>query len=199
MCVGIDLSLRSTGLVYMGKNGEVKYKLVMSDSKNLNDEELLIYNAHEIYKFIKKCNPSKIALEGLSFNSVSSSKDIIAGNFWYLRAELCKLCPDIEVEIVPVLTWRSKLFNKEERTLLKENNTKVKELKKVLMTLPKEEKTKAVLENEQLILNSDIKYVTWAKLPEPYKSEFHKIGIRKGCYDLSDAYHICNHIFKNHK
>lgn len=196
MYLGIDLSLRSTGLVFINKD-TVIYKLISSDSKNLNDEELLIYNSYQICKFIKECNPTHIGLEGLSFGSISASKDILAGNFWHLRAEICILFPDIIVDIVPVLSWRSKLFNKEERTLLKENMGKVKALKEEMKNFSKEDKKKLVLDNEELILNSDIKYVTWKKVPEPYKSEFEKIGFRKGAYDLSDAYHIAKYIENN--
>lgn len=194
MHLGIDLSLRSTGLVFIDNHDNVKYKLVTSDSKKLNDEELLMYNIDEILDFIEWNKPTHIGLEGLSFNSVSSSKDIIAGSFWYLRVMLKKYYPHIKVDIIPVLTWRSKLFNKEERKILKETVAQVKLLKKELMKLSKEEKKIKVLENEQLILNSDIKYVTWEKLPEPYKSEFENIGFKKGGYDLSDAMHIANYI-----
>lgn len=194
MYLGIDLSLRSTGLVSIDKFDIVTYKLITSDSKNLNDEELLNYNANEIIKYIKEHKIASIGLEGLSFGSISASKDIIAGNFWYLKTRIKLECPEVEVIIVPVLSWRSKLFNKEERKTLKENSASVKLLKKELKSLSKEDKKKKAIENEQLILNSDIKYVTWLKLPEPYKSQFENIGFKKGCYDLTDAFWICNHI-----
>jgi hypothetical protein len=191
MCLGIDLSMRSTGLFY--KNGDVtKYKLVVPP-KDYCDEELLVYVCTQISLFIQETNPEKINLEGLSFGSVSSSKDLIAGNFWSVRKMLYTDYPRIEVEIIPVLSWRSPLFNKEERANLKLTVSLVKKLKEVMADLPKDEKKAMALENESLIRSADIKHLTWCKLPEVLRAEFEAIGFKKGCYDLTDAYFICNH------
>lgn len=190
--LGIDLSLRSTGLVYINQD-QIDYRLITSDSKKLNDEELLLYNIREILSFVSKYEPDYIGLEGLSFGSISSSKDILAGNFWFLRTQLYTNYNSI-VEIIPVLTWRSKLFNKEERAELKENDKKVKELKKIITKAPKEEKKQLLLDNEHLIEKANVKYVTWEKLPEPIKTDFHNIGFTKGGFDLTDAYFIANHM-----
>lgn len=195
--LGIDLSLRSTGLVYISKDNSIKYKLITSDAKTLNDEPLLKKNAEMIMEFIKECNPDCVGLEGLSFGSISNSKDIIAGNFWNIRLELYKNA--YYLEVIPVLTWRSKLFNKDERKELKENTAKLNQLKKYSKSLSKEDKKQVLLDNEELILRSNIKYLTWEKLPEPYKSEFRKIGFNKGCFDLTDAYFIAQHLKSNHK
>jgi hypothetical protein len=187
--LGIDLSLRSTGLVFLNQD-HIEYKLITSDAKKLNDEELLLYNIKEILAFIDYHRPKYIGLEGLSFGSVSSSKDILAGNFWCLRTAIYEklTTPDI----IPVLTWRSKLFDKVERAELKRNMELVKELKKEVAKLPKEEKKQLLLDNELLIERANIKYVTWEKLPEPIKSDFHKVGFTKGGFDLTDAYFIAD-------
>ena len=192
--IGIDLSLRSTGLVYLNDN-EFDYRLIVTDSKKLNDEELLIHNTNEILKFINKYEPEYIALEGLSFGSVSSSKDIIAGNFWHLRTELFKnWSGKSKIEIIPVLTWRSPLFDKDERKLLKENTKELAVRKKALVGKSKEEKKIFTEENAELTLKSNIKYLTWCKLPEPIKNTFKEVGFTKGGFDLTDAYFIAKHI-----
>ena len=194
MFLAIDLSLRSTGLVCI-KQDQFDYKLVTSDSKKINDEKLLIYNWNEIEQFINKNRPTYIAIEGLSFGSLSSSKDILAGNFWYVRTKIAELYPDVIVDIIPVLTWRSPLFNKQERLELKENTKKFKELKVLIKEVKfKEEKNKILLDNEMIIERSNIKYLTWEKLPEPIKSKFHKIGFNKGGFDLTDAYFIAKYV-----
>jgi len=190
--LSIDLSLRSTGMVY--RNGDtIKYKLI-NPPKEYNDESLLVYIKTHISLFIQECKPTLIGLEGLSFGSVSSSKDIIAGNFWCVREMLFTDYPSILVEIIPVLTWRSPLFNKDERKKLKEIVLQVKLLKKEMETLSKVDKKALALENEELIRLSDIKYQTWLKVPEPYKTEFETYGGSKGKFDLSDAYFICEYL-----
>lgn len=189
--LGIDLSLRSTGLVFLNQD-QIEYKLITSDAKKLNGEELLLYNIKEILEFIDYHRPKYIGLEGLSFGSVSSSKDILAGNFWYLRTMIYQNY--VTPEIIPVLTWRCPLFNKEERAELKCNMGLLNELKKQLIKLPKDEKKQLLLDNELLIERANIKYVTWEKLPEPIKSDFEKIGFSKGGFDLTDAYFIADYM-----
>ena len=192
--IGIDLSLRSSCIVYLSDN-EFEYRLITSDSKKLNDEELLIYNSNEILKFINRFEPDYIALEGLSFGSISSSKDIIAGNFWHLRTQLFKnWSGKSKIEIVPVLSWRSPLFNKEERASLKENTKKMNTLKKSMVGKTREEKKALAVLNSELVLKTNIKYLTWEKLPEQLKTEFDKVGFTKGGFDCTDAYFIAKHV-----
>ena len=187
----IDLSLRSTGIVF--SNGEtLKYDLIKTKADELNGEELLDFTAKYIINFIHNyCpQPDLIVIEGLSFNSVSSSKDIIAGNFWHTRVALKKEFPTVPLEIVEVLSWRSPLFVKQERDLLNVNKKLVAILKEEMKLLSKAEKKVVALENEQLILDSNIKYLTYMKVPEPYRSEFNKFGFNSGCFDLADSYFI---------
>jgi hypothetical protein len=195
--IGIDLSLRSTGLVCVD-NSNFDYKLIVTDPKKLNDEELIAYNWTLIELFITKHNPTHIAIEGLSFNSLSSSKDLLAGNFWYIRTRLFASYPEIKVDIIPVLTWRSPLFNKEERKSLKECDKKVKDLKKLMKTMTKDQKAECAIENKEIIQGANIKYLTWMKLPDIIKSEFHKVGFTKGGFDLTDAYFLAKHMEKQY-
>jgi hypothetical protein len=192
--IGIDLSMRGTGLSFVDGD-KFEYKLIKTDSKILNDEQLLIHIAKEVIVFIKKHDPEKIGLEGLSFGSLSGAKDIIAGNFWYLRTEIFKEL-NRHVEIIPVLTWRSPLFTKEDRKILKEYSIKMKALKvkiKSLKTL--KEKKQLKLDNMEIVLNSDIKYLTWLKLPANIRSVFEEeVGFDKGGADLTDAYFIAKYL-----
>lgn len=192
--IGIDLSMRCTGLSFIDGD-KFEYKLVKTDAKKLNNEELLIHTANEVIDFIKKYNPDKIGLEGLSFGSLSGSKDILAGNFWYIRTEIFRQL-GYHVDIIPVLTWRSPLFNKEERKVLKEYSVKMKELKAELKLIKSlKEKNLFNLDNIEIIRNADIKYLTWMKLPDNIRSVLEaEVGFDKGGADLTDAYFIAKYI-----
>lgn len=198
--IGLDVSLRSSGLTFFDTDtNQFEYKLIQPSPKVYNDEDLLIYITDEILSFITIYKPSHIGLEGLSYNSLSSNKDLIDGLHWMLRCEIIKQFPYIKLDVVPVLTWRSKIFNKEERKLIKEISDKVKLLKIELKSLSKEDKKILALENENLIRSNDIKFQTWLKLPEPYKSMFEDIGFKKGCFDLSDSFFINQYVSNLYK
>lgn len=188
--LGIDLSLRSTGLVLNYK--PLSYKLIQSDSKKINREQLLMYNWNHVYSYICEHRPDYINLEALSYDSISQSKDIIDGNHWFIRTNIVHCFPDIQLNLVEVAKWRNILFSSEERKTLKENKKKLKEVTTTIKTLSSVDKKLLAIENEDLILNSNIKYLTWLKLPDDIKTEFRKIGFNKGTFDLTDAYFISN-------
>lgn len=183
MKLGIDLSLRSAGLCF---NNE--FKLIQI--AKLNDEELLIEIANQICSFIHNCKPVEINIEGLSFNSISGSKDIIAGNFWYLRCRIHTEFPTIPINIIPVTQWRNPLFTKEERKMLKENTTFFNKNKISLTGLKGEERKEAQLKNKELEMNASIKYNTYLKLPDDIKDIINNITQDAGRWDLTDAYWI---------
>lgn len=191
--LGIDLSIRSTGLCLLTKSS-YNYSLIQPNDK-LKDEEVINHNSTKILEFITEYNPTHIGIEGLSHNSISSSKDLIAGNFWHLRTEIFKLNKNLIVDIIPVKSWREPLFTKEERKQLRENEKLVKKLKADIKQLSKSEKTKILLENEDLIKHGNIKYLTWEKLPEPMKSDFETLGFSHGAFDISDSYFIAKYVF----
>lgn len=198
--ISIDLSLRSTGILY--SNGiTVKFRLIESDKKKHNDEILLSYNSNEIIKFIYDVcpQPDIIVIEGLSFNSISSSKDILAGNFWYVRTQLKKEFPKVKLLIVPVSEWRSVIFNKEERKQLTENKKELKKLEEDMKDLTSSQKKDMALYNEELILKSNIKYLCWEKIVEPYKTKFKEYGFKKGTFDLTDAFFINQYVRNTHE
>lgn len=184
--------MRSTGLVYT-RGDDLEYKLVTSSSKKINNEELIVYNVESICDFINICRPNQINLEGLSFGSASSSKDILAGNFWTLRVEIHKRF-DIPVNIIPVLTWRSPLFDKAERQQHKAYEKQLKELKASIKGIKSRKDKQAILaENNEIVNNANIKYLTWKKLPANIASQFEDVGLDKGGYDLTDAYFLAKH------
>jgi hypothetical protein len=194
--VGIDLSLNSTGLVSLStKSTLLGYALINPDVKKLTNEERLDYNAREVLKFIETYSPDVVGIEDLSYNSISSSKDEIAANFWRVRCEIRRNYPSIDLRIVPVLSWRSPLFNKTERDKLKADTKILKELKTELKGIKdKVLKAEKVLENQDLIQVTNIKYLTFKKLPEDVQFLFEPIGFNKGAFDLSDAYHITDYL-----
>lgn len=182
MQIGIDLSLRSTGLVAIDENLDVKlFGIINSVNKEdktdlpvLNDEDLLIYNSQKIISFISNVNQvwsiDHINLEGLSFGGVSGSKDILQGNFWEVRCEITKKYSSIPVKIIPVTTWRSKVLNKDDRDSALAKYGKAKYLKEGCVD----------------------------KLPDEVKNKFEEyISINKykkaSIYDLTDAYFIAKH------
>jgi hypothetical protein len=182
--LGIDLSLRSTGLCCGNE-----FKLIKI--KDLDNEDLVIEISKQICYFINEHNPKQINLEGLSFDSVSRAKDIIAGTFWYLRCMLKQQFPDIPLNIFPVTGWRNKLFTKEERKLLKEDRQIFNKIKLSLKGLKGEERILAGIKNiKELELNSSIKYLTYLKLPINIKCIIDEIVQDDGKFDLCDAYFI---------
>lgn len=189
--IGIDLSLRSTGLCWNDGHGNVEFKLI---NNKQDDEELLYKNTEAILDFLKGKTVTEINIEGLSFGSLSGSKDILAGNFWHLRVKLWEKYSHIPINIIPVLTWRSPLFNKEERKAMKEAEKQSKAMKKTLKGLKGNERKKKIEElGGSPDLACDIKYQTFLKLPKDIQEKIIKITDKNGKYDLTDSYFICNH------
>lgn len=188
--IGMDISMRCSGIVCISEH-LIEYYTIKTNSKTLNNEELLIHIWNEICKIITRFEPDIINLEALSLNSISREKDIIDGLHWYIRTNLKLYFPSIRLNIVEVKSWREELFTKEERKQLKEFKTKLKEVQQQIKNCAsKIDKQLLLMDNEDVILNSNIKYLTWLKLPEPLKSEFKKLGFNGGCFDLTDAYFI---------
>lgn len=168
---GIDLSLRSTGISILDDNQRiVDCTLVCNPDQ---DEEVLIKNSVDIISFLNWYQPKFINLEGLSFGSLSSSKDILAGNFWYLRVALKQNFPDSNIKIVAVSSWRKYVLTKEF----------VRELKK--QDLPKGwQKTECLKKLPEDVREKFEKYIHDNKLP------------KKSIFDLTDSYWIATFSFR---
>jgi len=118
MFIGIDQSKRSTALVCINDEGALKNFLVIAAPMSVDNEEMLEWQWNEIRFFVRYCETTfgdikGIAIEGLSFNSSSSGKDLLAGLFWYIRTML--YLQGYRVGVIPVLAWRSKVIAKDER------------------------------------------------------------------------------------
>ena len=169
--VAIDLSLRSTGLVAL--DNEWNYKDCLLVSATLKDESLLEFNSQKICDFINKNQEVlNIAIEGLSFMSVSGSKDVLYGNFWHLR---CKIYENTyyqnKFDIVPVTRWRSGIFKVEtqRRWKLECKKNPLKEM--VVNNLPEDVKIKLM------------DYIKENKFKVPQ------------IYDLADAYWLARYTY----
>ena len=91
------------------------------------------------------------------------------------------------------------MFNKAERDKLKVDTKAFKEIKKELLTIKdKVLKTEILLQNEYLIQNTNIKYLTFKKLPEEVQDLIEPVGFNKGAFDLSDAWHLTNYLRMKH-
>jgi hypothetical protein len=72
--LAVDLSLRTTACVRVNEQGLfTDCFCVISNSASLNDEDLIIYNANSIVNYCKSNDVNLVIIEGLSFNSLSSS------------------------------------------------------------------------------------------------------------------------------
>ena len=66
----------------------------MTSKEKYTDEETLLCIWDSVKNLIKEYSITHIAIEDLSYDSISSSKDIIAGNFWFVRTNIHRYFPD---------------------------------------------------------------------------------------------------------
>lgn len=171
--VGIDLALRNSALVALDEDlNLINVMIITSSSKKYDGEDLLNYNCKLIIDFVKDNNIHIAMIEGLAFNSTSLAKDIIAGNFWNIRLKLYEL--NKEYHIIAPVSWRAKVFSKEQKDALK---TYRKENGKYNTRL-KDTALECVPDNIQKTMK---KYLTDNKLSDKF------------IYDLADAYCIAKH------
>jgi len=180
MRIGIDQSKRSTAVVTVTDTGSlVAYELICAP-KEIDNEELIVYQLDRLLKVVDAAINYEnllpdIFIEGLSFGSVSSSKDILAGLLWYIKTRLYVLYPDIKVTTVPVTSWRAKVIPIEERREIKRLNLKDGLKKATVAKLPFE--VKVILED--YIINRSLK--------------------PSSIYDLADAHFLALHGLTDNK
>lgn len=170
--LGIDQSKRSTGCVLLNEEGGFVDCLLIFEPK-IDNEELIIHQWSCLDSWLEEMLKSRgriagALIEGLSFGSVGSGKDFLAGLQWYFRAQF-RDDYGIFLGTVPVTMWRSKVLTKEEQREAKaQGKNGLKEA--VFAKLP---------------LNIQGRFKEVAK----------KYGKKDSIYDLSDAYFISLHRF----
>lgn len=172
--LGIDQSKRSTGLVLVDQEGALIDYTLLSNTK-LDNEELILWQWDKLVNFLDDgvCDSLLVKgalIEGLSFGSVGSGKDFLAGLQWYFRCQMQDGYGKY-LGTCPVSMWRSQVLTKEEQ----------REAKK----LGKDGLKIACFEK----LPFDIQ--------ESFKNYARNIGAKKtAIYDMCDAYWIAQHCKK---
>jgi hypothetical protein len=202
MYIGIDLALRNIGVVALSKTGNlINFRLITSDPKKINGEDLLMSNKISLNGAIYSCiNANKsevlnIGLEGLAFGSPSALIDLIAANHWITRIEIKK--DGFPLTVIPPRAWLKEFVTKDVLADWAKRFPVVRAKKK--MKLTKEEKaantkSKAAIrkESKEMIYNK-----VPAKIREQFEAYLEKNKLPKdGKLDLSDAYHLANYIRK---
>jgi len=135
--VSLDISLRSTGICIFDNESKNLIDFRIISNNKYNSEELLAYNIREFFDFLSKHEIGKnsddiIVIEGLSFNGICQSKDLINGNFWLVRYFLFLYFKNCQVNIIPVAKWRSSVLTKSVLKEIKlENRNKIKKWQKI--------------------------------------------------------------------
>lgn len=201
--IGLDISLRSTGVVVL-EDDKIKTFQIFDPEPSIKEEELLIKNAKDISEFIHMVSENstgKIGIEGFSFGAISGSKDMLFANTWMVRCALKQLgiLDRFKLSIIPVTSWRSPLFNKEERKSLKDAKDILKKNKVSLRGLKGQDRLNAMETNRHLESNASIKVQTMKKLPLTIQSLFLNYIIETGrkedqVFDLCDAYNIAKYL-----
>ena len=122
--IGLDISLRGAGITVVDSNNKL-LKIYMHQPKQIKNEsyeELLINNLSRfkeiINEIISEYEVIQINLEGLSFNSLSSTADVIDAQFWMLRCFIFEL--KIPLKIFSPANWRKLQKIKDPKIKLKE-------------------------------------------------------------------------------
>jgi hypothetical protein len=119
--IGMDIGLRSNGIIVLNSNGNIIDMLLIptyaaqsnTGTKTritLNSEYIIIYNCDLIVNFINSIRlrenvEIRLGLERLSYNSISSSKDILAGIHWSIRCYILNQL-DMHCQIISPNEWR---------------------------------------------------------------------------------------------
>lgn len=123
--VGVDASMRSTGIVVVDdKDKLVDFKII--SNKTAIEEELLCYNTSETLNFLNKYNKENlikyINIEYLALNARCLRKDVLFANYWFIRYHIKKYLDDknIEYSNPTVAQWRQHIISKERSKEIKD-------------------------------------------------------------------------------
>lgn len=187
--IGMDIALRSNGIVAINDDNEIVGLRLLETFKNdkhltkkqkhmdiiiANEEDIIIYNQLLVYGFIKHLRDFEgytnieIHMEGLSYNSESASKDILAGMHWSIRSMIVHDF-DIKPIILPPEKWRKGIIKGLDRiNYLNKYPEQATDLTKFIPYMKIDNKNKNVID-----------------------SYYNNHGIHdKGYFDLSDAFWI---------
>lgn len=172
--LGCDQSKRSTGLALVDHEGALIDYALLSNTK-LDHEELMLWQWEGLTRFLSDNLNSPYELkgsliEGLSFGSVGSAKDFLAGLQWYFR---CKMKEGYGKHFgtITVSGWRSKV-------------------------LTKEEQKEARAQGKDGLKAACFDKLPW-EVQEAFKEYSRKVkGKNDGWADLTDAYWIAQHCKK---
>jgi len=181
--LGIDPSLRSTGIVAINECNDIVFKKLIIVPSVHKDEENIIMMGEEIAQQVSLILETNDILafgyERLAFNAPSGVKDKISGSYWYNRICLKELCSLYESfpfppEMVSPGSWRKSVVTKEDRKEAKEAGIKIDLKEKALTKLPPSVKID--------IINFIEEY-----------------GLKHAhAYDLCDAYWIARYVKENY-
>lgn len=172
--VGIDPSLRSSGIVALDENGDLQFIKLIIIPNTVVDEDNIVSCGNELLFVLDHINSmdtiGSIGYERLSFGSISGSKDKLAGSFWYNRIVMRDFLKynyeGMEVDYISVAQWRKYVITKEDRKASKEAGEKIDVKEKALEKVPE-------------------------KIKEKLFGYLDEYGLkRKHVYDLADAYWI---------
>ena len=176
--MGIDQSIRSTGIVIVDENLkliESQLIVTLKDTKEDNQRLEMIYEIkNQFFDILKKYNDIDIYIEGISFSSNSKVKDFLIGLQYYLRMSLYE--SNYYSKIISVQHWRNKILkNRYDKEYLKELRKSKPDYKELCYSLLPEDVKKNFMETEK---NIDKEYKDFKLKSKKYQ-------------DLTDAYFIC--------
>lgn len=176
MILAIDMSLRSTGWCIIKFDGNlVDFGIIKTDKDEFPDDEALIVHLRDTIDMllIDHGEIEQVVIEGLSLNSKSPKKDVIAGAYWIVRTVIWEHYAEegITIGSVPVLSWRNWFTTLEERKDFKKN------------------------------CPNHLKNVVFCKLPIDIQNKFLYYVINRGhnmksVFDLADSYGLAQ--YRNH-
>lgn len=183
MIFSFDLSLRSTGACCFDRDSGALVDFTLVINKELNDEELFIWNVNKLLDFIdENCRrtgkePVGFVTEDLALHAISADKDKIWGQFWYLQCKLKEVYGWVPRGRIPVTSWRSYILTKKEQREAKTTKDGLKQA--VFDKLPGDWQVRIMdyLEEHRVEIN-----VAKGLNPESKSKEY-----LKARYDLGDA------------
>lgn len=178
--LSIDLSLRAAGWVILQNTGELVDFGVLATTKEMaDDESLLVLTDSYFTNIVNTHKVGSVVIEGLAFAAKSSRSDLIAGNWWHLRASLYQNTHVQRIGSIPVTAWRNRVLN------LTKNGRE--ELKKFYG----DDYLKAAVFDKlpQHVAYKFVEYTETLDYPKGYPSNKKK----EAKFDLADAYFLGQH------